>query len=196
MKFPKYEKIPIDRVNAMTIILEAGSNKLTKWAMRKLHKWKYEDICFTHAFIHIQHNDCINVGFSNYIEPLSNIVKKSHRYIAIYLDDLSSNMKKNGIRICYKKAGSKKKKFKFYDFKGFIWQGIRKFPVLRKSKLAKKIFKPSDSSDFCSDLVADVFKEIEHPAFEGVNDEETTPNDIYTLLKDYKPAAIQEISVE
>ena len=108
----------------MSIILDSGSNRFTKWAMKKLYKWKYDDICFTHALLHIQNGDCLNVGFSNYIQDIDKILKPSHRYFAIFFKDLTSKQKKDGIRISYKKAGSKEKKFKFYDFKGYLWQSF------------------------------------------------------------------------
>ncbi|KKK58963.1 hypothetical protein LCGC14_3039150 [marine sediment metagenome] len=189
IKFPAYPKINIDDIEDMSIILEAGSNKLTRWGMRYLHGWKY-DLTFTHSFLHIELGYCLNMTTTAHTTDIKNLLKKSHRYIVISFGDVDGKMATRGKRASHKRAGDIRYKYRLYDIRGFLYQGFKKIPVL------KRLIKPSKRLNICSDLVADIYKyEMKHPLFVNVDDEDVTPTDLYIIAESYQATKIYELII-
>lgn len=186
--FPKFP--PLKKWQPLTIILEAGSNSLTKWGMVRLYDWPYKTI-FTHAFMHIQYGQCLNVGASAFVQDVGELLKKSHRYIALRFTDLTPEQTTEAIKAAYLLIGHPKYKFRFYDVGGFANFGTKKIPWLRE------LVKPSKKSPFCSDALVDVFQfpKVMHKAFIGVDSEATSPCHLFKLLAKYKHIEISEIII-
>jgi len=185
--FPVFPEITVDEIENMAIILEAGSNKLTKWGMRYLHKWLY-DVTFTHSFLHIDSGKCLNMGITAYTEDIKDILHKSKYYLVISYRDTTGKMVKRGKRSAQEISGSKKYKYRIYDVRGFLYQGFKKIPIL------KKLIKPSKKLNICSDLVADIYKyKMKHPLYKKVDDEEVTPNDLFTISHVYPESRIYHL---
>jgi hypothetical protein len=186
LDYPEYQSIKKEDLNPMTIILEAGSNPLTKWFENSINKYPYKP-AFTHALIHVENGLCCNVGLTTTIKPIDDIISKSHFYLGIELADLLPSQIEKGQALCYKAAGGETDKFKFYDVWGFLCFGLRKLGIKCKG---------SEKYDFCSDMVVDTFTSMGHPLFATMNGELTSPCDLYLKLKTYEFARIRKIDNE
>jgi len=188
--FPLYPSIGVNELENMAIILVAGSNKFTQWAMRYLHKWEY-DVIFTHSFIHLENGKCLNMGLTAYTEDIKDILSKSKKYLVISYRDTTGKMVRRGKKASYEIAGDKRYKYKIYDILGFLYQGFKKIPIL------KNLIKPSERLNICSDLVADIYKyHMKHPLYKTVDDEEQTPNDLFTISQPYPESRISFLIVD
>jgi hypothetical protein len=184
MNYPDYKKIDKEELNPMTIVLEAGSNWATIGYEKYLNHYHYRPI-FTHAFLHIQNGECINVGLKTKNENINDLISPSHFYLGIELVDMTPDMINKGIAIAYKKIKqSADNPFKVYDVWGFLCFGVRKLGFKVKS---------SEKFDFCSDEVYDNFYSAGHPLFVQGAGEITSPCGLYMLLKDYEYSRIRVI---
>jgi len=173
---PDFPKLSIDKIKEypISIIIDFGSNKFTKWFEVKFNGWEYDEIP-THALAHIVNGSCMNVRFTAFFEDINKIVKKSHRYIVIVLKDLTDKQILDGISTAQKMVGSPANKFKRYDVWGFIAFGLR--------KIGFKKIKGSKKYPFCSDAVVDLLQAIQYKIVEGWDSEKISPADLFKLFK-------------
>ena len=186
LKYPEYEEVSIQELKPMTGILEAGSNLATINYEHYLNHYPYKQP-FTHAFIHIENGDCINVGLTTKKMRIEKILAKSHYYLAIEIKNLTPTQIEIGKNYAYSRI-NRKKQYTIYDAWGFICFGVR--------KLGFKSCKSSEKFDFCSDEYVDNFSAMGEPLFENMCGETTSPSDIYIKVKDYDNAVIKRIKVE
>lgn len=185
---PEFQGITIEELKQkpMCILLQAGSNILTKWAMNNLYGFPYTPP-FTHALMHLIHGDCMDVGLTTYIKPIGDVVKKSHRYIVIELTDLNDAQKTIGLSKAMHMAGGKGQKFKFYDVWGYLAFGLRKLGI--KAKGSKRY-------PFCSDACIDVLQAMCYEYVMNVDSEKTSPCDLFMIFSKHQHAMFYELSTE
>ena len=184
---PTFQDITIDelKLKKMCLILKAGSNKVTRWAMKNLFKFPYTPP-FTHALVHLQDGNCLDVGFTTYIRKIEKIIRKSQRYVVIELIDLTDEQKKAGLSTAMHMAAGKGKKFRFYDVWGYIAFGLRK--IFRTNKI-----KGSKRYPFCSDQGIDLLQAMEYQYVMEMDSELISPCDIFTIFSKHSPAMFYEI---
>ena len=183
---PEFEKVTFDKLPLMSIICEAGSNKITQWAENHWFDFPYTPV-FTHAFVHIAEGKCINVGFNTTIEPIEKLYHKSHRYIVISYKDMTLPMIQRGIEISYDYA--KKLKYRLYDYKGYLGFLATKLPFLKQYG----IFHGSKKDMFCSDLCVHIFQDIPYQPYVGVDSEKKSPCGLFTFSSTISAAWFQEL---
>ena len=186
---PSYPKITVEELKKKQIclILKAGSNKATIWTMKNLYHFPYFPV-FTHALVHLMEGDCLDVGFTTYIRKIEKILKKSKRYFAIELTDLSDQQKQIGISTAMHMAAGKGKKFRIYDVWGFVAFGLRK--IFRTNKI-----KGSKKYPFCSDQGIDLLQAMQYKYVMGLDSELISPCDEFLIFENYRQAKIYEITV-
>lgn len=187
--FPEFEKIGVKelRKKPMSIILQAGSNWLTKWGSHKMG-WPY-DVTFTHAMNYIANDDVLSMGFNAKIFTIQELYKKSHRWIIINFTDMSENVMKKGIQIAYNRAGSNEYKYRLYDYRGYLGFLSRIFPPLKKVPFLKG----SPTKEFCSDQVVNVVREAGYPPFAGLDGDDHSPCDIFEFCSKLPGAYFNEL---
>ena len=168
----------------MTIVLEAGVNWATIAYEKYLDNYPYAPV-FTHAFLHIQNGECINVGLKTKNQNIAELLSPSHFYLAINFTDITPEQVAAGIAFAYKRIRqSKENPFKIYDAWGFLCFGIRKLGFKVKS---------SEKFDFCSDEVCDNFAIMPYPLFSPGCGEITSPCGLYLMVKDYQYSNINKL---
>lgn len=193
---PEFEIIDFEGLKhrPASIILQAGSNKLTQWGEKRMG-FPYTP-AFTHAMIYLANHDVLSMNFNAAIYKIQKLYKKSHRWIIIYFTDMSEDCMKRIIQIAYNRAGSKKHKYKVYDFRGYLGFLTRVFPPIRKVPVLRKFFKGSKKLEFCSDQVVNVFVEAGYPPFIGKDGNLFSPCDIFKFCSTLPGAYFNELAVQ
>ena len=176
--FPEFEKIGPKELKRMplSIILQAGSNWLTKWGEHKMG-WIY-DTTFTHAMIHIINGNILSMGRNAKVYTIDEIYKKSHKFIVISFRDMSEGVRNKGIDIAWNRAASDEYQMRFYDIRGYLGFLPRIFKPLRKVKFLKG----SNKLEFCSDQCVNVISEAGYPPFIDLDGNDYSPCDIFSPL--------------
>ena len=186
MNYPEYPKIRFDRIPDLSIVYKCGGNKFTGAFSKYIEKFPY-DPPPTHTFLHIENGLCMNVGIFTSLEKIEDILLKSKQYFVMTFTDLTEEQTREGKKYAYLQTGGKKQRFRLYDWRGYLYFGLRYIPGLNR------LLKPSKRDPFCSDLVIDLFHSINHAALDKVDDEKTSPAKLFMLLENYPTVITREI---
>lgn len=156
---PKYQAISVGDIPKASTLLVYGGKGLIQWFGSKVYKFKYKPIPY-HAAFYAEYGRVVNVGFTTTLRKIQSFCL-SKRRVDVIIYKLNKEKRMKAIDFAYTKAAGKGYKWRFYDFKGFAYFGVR--AISDKLKFIKKplkwLLKPSKRDDFCSDMVAETFEQ-------------------------------------
>lgn len=167
---PQYPKISLSDVSPASGLIFYGGPKITEKFGNEVYGYPYKPAPF-HAGVYLGNNIFCNVGLFTTLENLNDEFRSSRRIDVIYYTNMTFEQREKVCSYEQKRAGSASSRFRFYDWKGFLYAGTRLIPGINR------LIKPSKKYDFCSDNYVDAFSHANVPT-SLKEDEETYPWDL------------------